>query len=376
MSIAEPTTSPAWTLNDIIKQMKKTYKKQVMGLENLNIYLDSGGYQIILGHITKNRIKEFIETYHFIFKRYLKDIDFIFTLDINNLKFSPNDIETLNNTSIKTSIEFIKKYPIAKNKQIFVVQSRTPEMLNIWKDLMDKNEVYNHYFRYSFGGLVGLKSETRATFNHFTPMTIWLMAYLKKNNGKITHLHMLGQSSRVAIITGSILEKLFKIDITMDSSEIIRFSPISGKVPAIHNCENDFKVLRNLDDLCTLMDYHSDECELLKIDAIKAELANGNVSNQTFIEIISMNIENTIAFADYFLKEKNVDDILNYKKEDFEKFHEVFKIGRLSQEMENNMFLIKQLLPYYEENRFDELHTIVINIINNYYTTKIKNGRI
>jgi len=372
VSIAEPTTSRGWSLQEIVKHVMKIEELRIPGM---TLYLDSGGYQVITGHITENRIREFTDVYHFILEYFRDSIDIIFSLDINTPKFSKENLKKYNDYSIDSSIALIKKYPEFMDKQMFVVQSRVPKVLNEWLELMDEHKIYKYYKRYSFGGLVGLKSETRVQFNHFVPMVMWLLTYLKSRGGnKPLQIHMLGQSSRVALITGTILEKLTSIDITMDSSEVVRFRPISASIPMVHKTTN-FSLVTNLTEMTSMIDSHSElktEDEIIKL---KNDLSNGLVSNTTFVELICQNINNVISLADFLLETVDVNTIIQWNKEDFESFHDVFKVGRLSTELENNMRLIRRLLPHYENNEFDKTHTIVENIIGSYYDgSKNKKG--
>jgi len=373
ISIAEPTTSKSWTLQDIYKQLKKINRQRLPGLK---LYLDSGGYQVIVGHITENRIKEYTDVYHFIIEKFINDIDFIFSLDINTPKFSKEKLIKYNDYSIDESIKLIKKYPELSDKQLFVVQSRFPHILKDWLELMDRHDIFLYYQRYSFGGLVGLKSETKVQFNHFVPMVFWLATYIQNRRKqetpfpeKIKQIHMLGQSSRVALITGVILEKLMGIEITMDSSEVIRFSPIAAKVPMVHKDE-EFRVINNLEEMEDMVSAHSDPEAEIEIENMKRELQSGRVSNQTFVELICQNISNIISFGNHLVEEHPPEEIINWKKEDFENFHDVFKIGRLSTEMENNMRMAKLLKQYYEDNNFNGIHEYVLKLIGNYYSDK------
>lgn len=374
VSIAEPTTSRGWTLQDIFKQMKKIERVR---LPNMKLYLDSGGYQIITGHIVERRIKEYTDVYHFILRQFHKNIDVIFSLDINTPKFSQDKLIKYNDYSISESIKLHKEFPDLKDKQLFVVQSRFPNILEDWLTLMDRHKVGESFTRYSFGGLVGLKGEIKSHFNHFVPMTIWLITYLKsKGLPAPKQIHMLGQSSRLAIITGIILERLFGTEITMDSSEIIRFRPISAKVPMLVKGEG-YSVVNNVDDMQAMIQAHSDPKAHSEIENMKANILKGNVTNQTFVELISQNLNNLIEFGNKLTDDVLVEDIINWSKEDFENYHQVFRMGRLSTEMANNMRLIRIMRPYYEKNNFDGVHKHTKKIISNYYSgNHIKTGEV
>ncbi len=369
ISMAEPTTSRNWTLQDIVKQLKKIERLKLPGLK---LYLDSGGYQVITGYITENRIKEYTDVYHFILENFMDSFDYVFSLDINTPKFSQEKLIKYNDYSIDESIALIKKRPELRDKQLFVVQSRFPHILEDWLTLMDKHSTFLYYDRYSFGGLVSLKGETKVQFNHFVPMTMWLITYIKNRQSQDGNyvppkqIHMLGQSSRVALLTGIILEKFTGVNITMDSSEVIRFSPIAAKVPLIHKQE-DFTIVNNLTDMETMIEAHSDAEAEVEVQEMKKQLKVGKVSNQTFVELICQNLSNLISFGDYLLESEDINDIVGWQAEDFENFHDVFKIGRLSTEMANNMRLIRTLTPYLEQNDFSGIHSHVLKIIGNYY---------
>jgi uncharacterized protein YeeX (DUF496 family) len=289
-------------------------------------------------------------------------------LDINTPKFSQEKLIKYNDYSIDESLKLHKEFPEFRNKQLFVVQSRFPNILEDWRILMDKHKVCESFKLYSFGGLVGLKSEVRSHFNHFVPMTLWLLTYAKAGgHAKPEQIHMLGQSSRVAIISGIILEKLFGIKMTMDSSEIIRFRPIVAKTPMI-NKKGDFDVITNLEEMQAMIECHSDPEAHKEIQDMKNKLLDGNVTNQTFVELISQNLNNLIDFGDSLIQNEDINKIINWTKEDFENYHDVFKIGRLASEMANNMRLIRILKKYYDTNDFEGIHSHVKKIIANYYS--------
>lgn len=334
----------------------------------MKLYMDSGGYQIITGHITERRIKEYTDVYHMILKHFKDDIDVIFSLDINTPKFSQEKLIKYNDYSIDESLKLHKEFPEFRDKQLFVVQSRFPNILEDWRILMDKHKVCESFKLYSFGGLVGLKSEVRSHFNHFVPMTLWLMTYAKSGgHAKPEQIHMLGQSSRVAIITGIILEKLLGVKMTMDSSEIIRFRPIAAKTPMVSK-KGEFDIISNLEEMQSMIDCHSDPEAIEEIEQVKTDLLEGKITNQTFVELISQNLKNLIDFGEHLVQDIDINEIINWTKEDFENYHKVFRIGRLASEMANNMRLIRILKKYYDNDDFEGIHSHTKKIIANYYS--------
>ena len=368
-SMGEPTTSKAWTLF----QLNKHFKKLINGSKeikkkylNKHLFIDSGGFQIIVGYIPLRRVTEYIDSYHFLLKKYRNDIDYIFSLDIMNKGWKKEDLIKLNDKSIESSINLIKQYPEIKNKQLFVVQSRVLPVFELWKDLMDKHNVYEYYERYSFGGLVGLKKETNAKFSHFVPFTFWLIAQILKRNSKIKHIHMLGQSSKLAIFTSIILEKIFKekfnldIEITMDSSELMRFTKIDQKLPLLTKVNKDYILINETNQIPNViqkMNLTEKEKELAKI---------GKIDNELFIELVSQNIYYTIQLGHELFDNFNLNDLLQLKKEDFKKLHFIFEKGRIAQELENNINIMNQMISYLESNDIDKIENKCIQILKTY----------
>jgi len=371
-SIAEPTTSRGWSLHEIFKHTQKLLKNK---MPDMDLYLDSGGYQIIVGYIQEKRIKEYTDVYHFVLEQFYNQIDYIFSLDINTPNFTEEMLIDYNDYSIESSINLIKKYPELSQKQLFIVQSRVPRVLNDWLSLMEKHSVEDYYDLYSFGGLVGLKTQTRVHFNHFVPMTLWLMTYLKTKGKKPKQIHMLGQSSRVAIITGAILEKLFDIKVTMDSSEIVRFSPIVSKTPMLHKMENEYKVINTLTEMQDMLRWHYDTMLEEELETQCALLEQGKVSNETYNMLLCQNLSTMVSFAESFIQNSNINDIINFTKEDFQEIHPFFRIGRLASELQNNMYLIRTLKEFYDANDFNGIHSYVSKIVESYYDgSKNKTG--
>lgn len=164
ISIGDPTTQKGWTLFSVTKHAEKIINDSKEFKENL--YIDSGGYQIILGYVKfdevskdgrQDRIKDFIDTYHYILEKNYENIHRIFSLDVNNFNMTLKQLYNYNVVSINNSIDLIKKYPVIADKQLFVLQTRNHRVFEIWKTLFKNLEIYKYYKLWAFGGLVGLK---------------------------------------------------------------------------------------------------------------------------------------------------------------------------------------------------------------------------
>ena len=302
ITLGEPTqSSEKWTLISVLKHAENIIinKKVENGAE---LYCDSSGFQIITGKITKSRILEFCEVYHFVLEKYYKEIDKIFSLDINNQSFTAEEILEWNYKSTEATIESIKKFPVLKEKVLFVLQNRNRRVFEIWRKLFVEKRVWEHFDLYSIGGLVGLKKTTAVDFNHAVPATMWLLVYAKKYNFEIKQLHWLGQSSKVVFIAMAIMEKLFGVYFTSDSSELIRFAPIAQKLPLIRKIvayddrssefKDDFGYARTGDDVMEMLALHSwddDGCPRATRDNLKAlniDIDILNIVNQDLFDYL------------------------------------------------------------------------------------------
>lgn len=307
ITLGEPTASSTWNMLSILRHAENILiHEKIPG--NTELLVDSGGYQAIVGKITKNRILEYIECYHFVLDKYHVEIDKIFSLDINNFQMTADEILEWNYKSTQMTIDSIKKYPVLKDKVLFVLQNRNRRVFEIWRKLFIEKKAWEHFDLYSIGGLVGLKKATNVDFNHAVPATLWLMTYAKKHNFEIKQMHWLGQSSKVVFIAMALLEKLYGIYFTSDSSELIRFAPIVQKLPLIQKMvayddkssefKDDFRYARTKSDAYDMLAYHSwddDNCPRASRDNFKEldiDIDIFNVVNQDILDYLLLtNIE-------------------------------------------------------------------------------------
>ena len=307
ITLGEPTAAPSWNMLSIMKHAENIIVNEKIH-NGATLKIDSGGFQIITGKITQNRILEYIECYHLVLEKYHKEIDKIFSLDINNFTMTADQILEWNHKSTQMTIESIKKYPILKEKVLFVLQNRNRRVFEIWRKLFIDEKVWEHFELFSLGGLVGLKKDTKVDFNHAVPATMWLLTYAKKYNFEIKQLHWLGQSSKVVFIAMALLEKLYGIYFTSDSSELIRFAPITQKLPLIQKTvayddkteefKDDFNYARTGEDVLDMLSLHSwddDNCPRATRDNLKEldiDIDILNIVNQDLLDyILLVNIE-------------------------------------------------------------------------------------
>ena len=374
ITLGEPTAAPSWTLMQILKHAKNIIIDE--HIPDAELMVDSGGYQIIVNKITKYRILEYIECFHMVLDMYPDKIQKIFSLDINNLKMSAKEILQWNEKSTGMTIESIEKHPALKEKVLFVIQNRNRKVFEIWRELMLRKEVWNHFDLYSIGGLVGLKKETKVNFNHAVPATMWLLTYSKHFNFDVKQLHWLGQSSKVVFIAMALLEKLYGIYLTSDSSELIRFAPLAQKLPLIRkDVKYDEGVNEFIDDFCYATD-NEHVLEMLKIhswDDDKCLRANRiNLRHldidRDVLNVIPQDILDYMIFVHIFgAKQEDKSDILNIMVQNKSKIESLVKsLYRLC----NNVKIHKEdleLLRFQHDDKFVDTWNVNIGLDRDSY---------
>ena len=459
ISLGEPITGENWKHSSVLWHVEKILKERPKTTE---LYIDSGGFQIIVGYVKSiEKINDFIETYHYTLFKFKDQIKNIFSLDVfstdfmtesyqieidvdgekqlqtipifpeNYKVYTPDEVAAglgvndnfyeANKWSIQKSLWLIDQYPEIADKQLFVLQSSNTITFQVWKQLFTELELYKHYKRWSIGGLVGLKKSTNAKFSHAVPATLWLLTYQKKYDFVIDQVHWLGQSSKLSFLAMRLFEKMYNINMTSDSSQLVRFAPLEAKLPYIIKEEETFRLIMNKDDVIKYMfpklSYHHDhilqigedgtinnsfkeEDILLQIkmnpNAIKykciSELVivdgkiinDGNsffikcsaleyfktfekLHNKTFIDFQSQNLFADLEFGNYIV-DMIMDKGVNYF-DDVEKLRELHPImarGRVAQELFNNLGLFEKFKPIVESGDTDAADKIMEDIIDTY----------
>jgi len=401
ISFGEVATSPGWSLTSLISNLDKILKEKP---DNMTLYIDSGGFQIIMGYIYISRINDFIQSYHFSLKKLYKNIDRIFSLDVFNKGLSLDQIYNFNRESTQESIKLIKEIPEIADKQIYVLQTSNLESFKIWRTLLLEEEVYKYFKLWSIGGLVGLKKTTNAKFNHAVPATLWLLTYKQKFNFQINQMHWLGQSSRVSFIAMGLFERLYNINMTSDSSALVRFAPIEQKLPLMHKHNEEFEVIRKLEELPEMLNNHSFDKDdlnwyhheynkdfilpekgnnkkgkaLSKLDypemyPTRAEFAKehysdrGTLHDTDFVELQSQNIYFDIQFAN-LIADKIIEKGLNHfkTKDDVVELHPILGRGRIANETLNNIKYFRVFEDIVRSGAVDKADQIMVSVLKSY----------
>ena len=263
-------------------------------------------------------------------------------MDINRPgKLDADELYNFNLKSITESMKTIQHFPEIADKQLFVWQTRNPFVYDTWNRIYDELDTdMKIYNRWSFGGLVGFKKASNAKFLPLIPSFLDFMTKVNRDQLSVDHVHFLGQSSFLAIITAEILRHIFKIDkMTLDSSELVRASKLDQKLPLFINN----KWIRNVEKLEPVLNDEEFE-HLIKT----GRMHNSNV----FIKVMSEHINEIVKFSN-----NNATEIWkDYNKLDeniFLKKWPQFSRGRLYQEFRNGMDLINEWMPLIDSRNVD-----------------------
>jgi hypothetical protein len=221
--------------NKMLDKYEKILKKfrNTKFLENCELIIDSAGFQIQQGYLDRKEIPKWIDLYHdkFIPRNY-KLFDKAFSLDIapgaHTCPFkSFDEVRDLN----KYSYEKVKKYPQEiKNKMIYIHHFRTPNLHEIYHDMLFKDDYADGIKNFSTGGLVSFSrvgKDIPPYIMYVIPM-LEILHYAIEKGIKKFRFHVLGGSEWKEILGHKFFERhikeLFDIDvqITFDSSTFFK----------------------------------------------------------------------------------------------------------------------------------------------------------
>ena len=221
-----------------LHEMNYVYRKTI----KYNVFLDSGGYSIIVGDVKGSQTREFIENY---VKRILEGkliYDYVFSLDIPVFLNEPNyntikHIYEFNKCSLTETYKHVKNDEILKNKIYFVWHFKIKEQYDIWSKLYDELKLNDYVVNYAAGGMVGLSGITQIDFSPFiAPMYRCLYEYVNGNKNFDFRFHALGVYIQHDRFFLWFLEDLFKyylqsekVYVTYDSVNYMRTAQLRSR---------------------------------------------------------------------------------------------------------------------------------------------------
>jgi len=202
---------------DTLSKIKTKIRKFKKDINDCKLFIDSGGYSIIIGDINPRDFMKFIDCYHDYLNYEYNNFNYIFSLDIPiSLKYS--DINTTqsiykwNNISLSKSKKLIETNEDIRNKFYFVWHFKILKQYKIWDKLYNELELNNLVsHNQAIGGLVGLRDIVKINFTPFIGMTFKLLYnYISAGNfNKPLKIHILGIYVKVDRFCVCFLEKLF-----------------------------------------------------------------------------------------------------------------------------------------------------------------------
>jgi hypothetical protein len=192
----------------------------------LEVYLDSGGYQVSTGQIPQSEITKFMNHHISYMENYSTDFDYAFTLDIPN---NPVYTETLEFN--RAALRKLYDSNVDLNKMMFVNHFRTIAVFEVWNILLDEFEVDKRFKAFSIGGLVVAQANVkRLPFMFYIVGFLMLLSRWLQNNTMPPKFkfHILGNSTFKDVLFFCLLAEHVKnkfgseMIITYDSSNLFK----------------------------------------------------------------------------------------------------------------------------------------------------------
>lgn len=204
-------------LIDRIRNLKNNY---ISKLDNGRIFVDSGGYSIIVGDIHPDDTRKAIGCYHYYLKEESNIYDAIFSLDIPTSPKYPEfntkeNIYNYNKISLTESSKVLTSSQNITKKFFFVWQFKMIDQYQIWNKLYDELKLNNVIKNRAIGGMVSLRDPENGVNIDFSPFTAMsyrcLFDYINAGDFRTDfRLHMLGINIAYDRFQIALLEKLFK----------------------------------------------------------------------------------------------------------------------------------------------------------------------
>lgn len=317
------------TINDI--------KKRYVDPLNSKLFLDSGGYSIIVGDVAWECIRSFIDGYIYSLENHFDKFDKIFSLDIPIFLSSPQhnnkqDIEFLNRESLSRSLSLVKSNQKIQDSFYFIWQFKIMEQYEVWSKLFTELNISPYIKNWALGGMVGLRGITQIKFSPFIGMMYkCLFEYLRYPRHCGFTLHSLGVYIKHDRFFISFIEKLFNIYLkrndthfTYDSVNYMRTAQYKVKNLDIAYFDGDkiidFKHLSTPDNILKQV-YYTDEL----YNGVKCEINNVKNGNklQNVDAFTPLNIFSNLQldrFFEYVIDKHNILDIFINSKNNLTKF--------------------------------------------------------
>jgi len=300
------------TLNKTVKGFR-AYLLKAREEVNVQLYVDSGGYSIIIGEVPPYLISRCIEIYHYVFEHSQDAFDFIFSLDIpfnaKHLSFNTRDkIEGYNRQSLQESVNVLQRHPELKEKFLFIYHFKTIEHYEIWQKLYRELDLGQYIKHRAIGGMVSLKQMAKIDFAPFIATAYQcLNDYLKSiSYGEEFRVHFLGINVKYDRFIIVILEQLFQRYLGNDIPVIFTYDTINYRVSGFrikeaYDLVNGELLAYGLDGIpCELLQkvYLDEQFASKMRREIKRKIETGRMKNS--FEITPLKVYSELAVDNFF----------------------------------------------------------------------------
>lgn len=205
-------------------------------LEDIEITIDSGGFQVQMGYIDKSDTSKLIQLYYDFLLKYWEKYHYAFLLDIapgptSSIYSSWEEIERYNIESYRRAALLP---PHVRRKIEYIHHFRTPKINKIWKKLLFEEKLADPFENFATGGLVSFAGAAKNSpiILYVIPL-VSILVYAKSRGLKRFRFHVLGCSDFKDIVFHKFAEHHIKkvhdidIQITYDSSSVFKILALS-----------------------------------------------------------------------------------------------------------------------------------------------------
>ena len=243
------------------KKMSPKHTERIVGeigkitsrpfMENTNLYVDSGGFQIAMGAILPEDMPKFIKVYHEFLKNNHEKFNYAFTLDLppgpsTSVFSSYQQLEDLNRSSYQASNQLQQE---AKDKMIYIHHFRTPSLYDTWSKFLWEENLADGFKNFGTGGLVAnMQTDLTIPCIIYTIPLSEILKYALSKKMKSFNFHVLGGANFIDVFYHKLfsyhIKKVHDVDvkITYDSSAIFKGLAIGRFIPAFRENGNLIKM--------------------------------------------------------------------------------------------------------------------------------------
>ena len=273
-----------------IRKNLKTYGKSQMKMikrftdtgmfKDVDLYLDSGGYQISTGKLNRYYSEALLDNYYDFTVEANDLFNYFFILDVSpgqNCVMFENfeDVYTKNLRSYQEAVTLPED---VRSKMIYVHHFRTPKLSQIYNRLLRENEFYQYFNHFACGGIVSnMASDLKIPCLVYILPLIPLLKETINAGRDYLNFHILGGASYRDVLFYELFKEVVRryhgieLKITYDSSGIFRQIFVARYIHAFDGLGNIKKMNIKSDSLHKK--FYNDVTVQEKLDKILNEMA-------------------------------------------------------------------------------------------------------